>query len=149
MALPNYWKLHCYNDTGVTLDLDGVDNLVVTGIPWKRDSDGALSYGSKVTLLDPSADIADGAMAEGTEQDNTSNKWEGMFCYVLCSAESTNPDGNILFYMEWGEGDEATDTYPSDATDFDAARMDTDLILVGKITPEGDGDDVVAACFEI
>lgn len=149
MALPNYWKMHCYNDAGVTLDLDGVDNLIVTGIPWKRDSDGALSYGSKVTLLDPSADLADGAMAEGPEQDNTSNKWEGVYCYALCSAESTNPDGNIEFYIEWGEGDGAADTYPSDATDFDAARLRKDLQLVGSMTPEGDGDDVMATCFEI
>jgi len=148
MALPNFYKLHMFNDTGVTLDFSVDDTIEVVGLPWKR-VDGDLTYGSAITLLSTSADLADQAQVEGSEIDNTTNLYDGLFVKVKLTSDDS-PDGNILFYLEWNSEDSSgQNDYPSDATDFDAARMDTDLTLVGILTPEGAADDQVATNFII
>ena len=92
--------------------------------------------------------MADTAETEGSEIDNTSNLYEGLACIVeLVSAQS--PNGNLLIYMEWSQGDNAADVYPSDATDFDAARMSSDLELVCVLKPAGASDDQVSKNFVV
>jgi hypothetical protein len=148
--LPNYYKFHIYNDTGVTLDFSVDDELIIIALPYKYDTSGAISYGSEITVYDDgAADLADGAEDEYSEIDNTTNLYEGLFCTARLTSDDS-PDGNILIYLEWNSEDTSgQNTYPSDATDFDAARADTDMVLVGIITPEGAADDNISKNFQV
>lgn len=147
MALPNYYKLHIFNDTGETLAFGDLDTIDISGLPWKRGSDGSLTYGSPFSLFStPGANVVDQAEAEGSELDNTVNLYEGLFCTAALVATGS-PDGDIPIYWEWSQGGGAAGYYPSDAPDFDAARMDTDLVLAGVLAPEGGSDDRVSTNF--
>jgi len=135
--LPNYFKLHIVNNTGAQIDFstDGANNnCVITGVPWKFNSSGALEYGSEQTLFaDPTADLANGGSVEAaTEMNNTSNLYLGYFC--RCTTDSDNASsGTIDIYWEHST-DGAAGTYPSDETDFVA---DEDLTWVGQVVQPG------------
>jgi hypothetical protein len=149
MALPNYYKFHIYNGTGVTLDFSADDTFTITAIPYKT-VDGVLTYGSRITLFaQPTADVATGAMLEAaSEVDNSSNDYEGLFCKATLVSDDS-PDGNLEIYWEWSEGDGAADTYPSDSGDFDATRLRADLQLAAIMSPAGASDDQLSIPFHV
>jgi hypothetical protein len=147
MALPSYYKLVIANGTGVNLDLDGSDTLVISGLPWNRNSSGALVYGSEFSFGTFTTDIGIAGVFAGSAINNTSTLYEGVFCIVELGAESTNPDGPLMFYLDWST--DGGTTYASSGADFDYARCAKDLMLVGVMNPEGDGDDVINYIFEI
>ena len=150
MPLPKFYKTQVHNLSGVTLDFDGADSLLITGIPWKLAADGVVTYGAKITLFSASADMADDAIQEGSEIENDSNLYIGMDCIAELSAESTDPDGPINIYLETNaEATSGQNGYPSDAADFDGDRIGKDCDLIGRLLPEGDGDDIVSTNFSI
>lgn len=149
--LPNFYKFHIVNNTGLTIEFstDGANNtLTMKAVPWKFDSDGALEYGSELTLMaDPTADLTNGSAVEAaSEIDNTTNKFLGLQCYVHIATDAVlTANGSIDVYWEWST-DGSSGTFPSDATDtFDA---ETDLLHVGSI-PTVSGDTNKAINFYI
>lgn len=130
MSLPEFFKLVIVNNTGAQIDFstDGANNtFVVTGQGYKFDSNGALEYGSEVTIFaDPAADLADGAAAEGAEFDNSSDKFIGMLLRASLETDN-NSAGRIDIFWEWSTDGSAGGSYPSDEDDFDP-ELDLDLI---------------------
>jgi len=142
MTLPHTWQPYIHNCTGAAIEFstDGANNtFTITGRPWNRDSDGAISFGDEVTIFsDPGSDLADDAILAGTEQDNSSNLYEGMFCTAKLDTDAST-DGTIDIYIQWST-DGGTD-YPDDAGDFDKEVIDTDLILVASLATDSTDDD--------
>jgi len=135
--LPNYFKIHIVNNTGAQIDFstDGANNnFVITGIGWKFDSNGALTYGSEQTLFaDPTADLANATSVEAaTEMDNTSNLYLGYFCRATTDSDNANT-GSIDIYWEYST-DGAAGTYVSDEGGFTA---DEDLIWIAQVINTG------------
>ena len=121
MPLPNFYKFHIVNNTGVTIEFstDGANNtFVITAVPWKFNSSGALEYGSELTLFaDPTADLTDGSSLEAAaELDNTSNLFLGLYCRASLLTDAVTV-GVLDIFWEWST-DGSAGTYPSDEADF-------------------------------
>ena len=139
--LPNYYKFHIINDTGATIEFstDGANNsFVITAVPWKFDTDGALEYGSEITLFaDPTSDLTDTSSLEAAaEVNNTVNKYLGLLCHAILTTDAATA-GTLNIYWEWST-DGATGTYPSDATDYQA---DEDLIFIRPVITASTNED--------
>ncbi len=143
MALPEYFKIHVHNATGAAIEFttDSANNtLTIKGLPWNRDSNGALAYGSEVSLYDDSGDLADDAMDSGSEIDNSSNKYEGMFCRAALTTDAST-SGDIMIYISWTTSGGAGGTYPEGSDDTDKDTIEADLVLVGKLSTDSTDDD--------
>lgn len=73
MLAPHY-RFQVKNETGLQIT---AANLTLSFRPWKVSSAGALEYGTEVSLT-PGANIANGAVANLTAQDNTTNLFLGL-----------------------------------------------------------------------
>ena len=118
--LPKFYRFYIVNNSGDTLTYANAARLEIRTLPWKFDSNGALSYGTvdvdTTALLDTGETIADGIASEGTVIDNTSNKYLGLNGYLECKHDvDTGPDAIIDLYVEHSD-DNAS--WPSDQDDF-------------------------------
>lgn len=148
MPLPNFYKFHIVNNTGVTIEFstDGANNtFTITAVPWKFNSSGALVYGAELTLFaDPTADLTNGSSLEAAaEIDNTSNLYLGLFCRASLLTDAVTA-GVVDIFWEWST-DGATGTYPSDEADFNAEE---DLTWLANIVTDSPAEDR-GANFEI
>lgn len=139
--IPNFYKFHIVNNTGVTIEFstDGANNtFTITAVPWKFDSDGALEYGSELTLFaDPTADLSDASALEASaELDNTTNKFLGLLCHAALLTNAVTV-GSLDIYWEWST-DGATGTYPSDSNDIIVAE---DLAFIKTIISASTSED--------
>jgi len=145
--LPEYYKFHVINNSGQQLDFSGNsanEKASATLRPWKFASDGSISYGgSEVTVLTAASDLADGGNEEGSEQDNTSNKYIGVHGYFRVETDNASADGDVTLAIEWST-DGTGGTFPSDETDFDP---DVHLIPVAVVNLGG--AEAKAVNFEI
>ena len=139
--LPNFYKFHIVNNTGATIQFstDGANNtFTITAVPWKFDSNGALEYGSELTLFaDPTADLTDGSSLEAAaEIDNTTNKYLGLLCRASLLTDATT-SGVVDIFWEWST-DGSSGTYPSDEGDFNAEE---DLEWLANIVSDDPAED--------
>ena len=131
--LPEDFKFHIYNDTGVTIEFstDGPNNtFTIKSRGWKYGTDGAVTYDTSENtwFADPTADLATATGLEAASAvDNGTDLWVGAHCIASLVTDAAT-DGNLEIYME-ASTDGGT-TYPSDAADFDTQE---DLQLVAVI----------------
>jgi hypothetical protein len=129
--LPQYFKLHVVNNTGVTIEFstDGVNNtFTIDGLGWKIVN-GALVYDTEQEVFaDPSSDLADGSSLEASAAvNNSSDLFFGMDCLATLVTDAVCAGTFEIYYEHSTDGGT---TYPSDATDFDPEQ---DLTLVATM----------------
>jgi hypothetical protein len=142
------YKFHFVNNLGVDMDLStnsSAEKIDLDLMAWKRNSSGALVYGSEVNLAYSAADIADGGSAEFTGQDNSSNLQEGVHGIVRVETDDATASGTVDIFVEWTT--DGGTTFPSDAADFDCEQ---DAEHVCSVPIVGDGAGYVRSrSFEI
>lgn len=134
--LPQDYKFHIVNKTGVQLDFSSNsanEKADLDFTKWKRDANNDITYDSETNLA-LSSDVANDGSDEFTAQDNSTDKYEGLFGRLTIETDNASADGYVQLYAEW-TGDGGT-TFPSDAADFDPEK---DLVLLGSLEIVGDG----------
>ena len=118
-------QFHLVNNTGQTLDTNGIGPITVAFKFWKYGATGALEYApTETTLTYSGADVTNGSDALLGEVDNSSTLYLGAHGEFQCISPAS-ADGTIDLYMEWAT-DGGTD-YPSEAT---SAGIEEDLTYV-------------------
>ena len=143
--LPRDFRIIIINETGVTLEFttDSVNNtLLITGVPWKLDADGAISFRAEQNIFTDGADLTDTSSQEGSAYDNATNLDMGMHCTAILTTDAVTA-GPVEVYIEYST-DDAT-TFPSDSPDFQA---DEDLIHVASL-PTASANEDRAINFEL
>lgn len=134
--LPHYYKLHVLNNSGQTLDFStnsANEKAKATIRRWKFDSTGAITWeGSEGTLVTAATDLADGASEEGSNIDNSSDKYLGGEGYFRVETDNASAAGDVSLMLE-ASTDGGT-TFPSDEADYDP---DVHLVHVATITLGG------------
>ena len=106
MSLPKTYALGAHNESGAGT------NMVVNGVPWRRNSDGTYTYGATKTLLDFSG-TALGNTAEdiGTAQDNDTDDFDGVDCFINGTL-GTGTAGVVAIYLVYAD---TSGNLPTDA----------------------------------
>ncbi len=135
--LATHFKFHFENNTGFDLDLNGnssAEILQVNYKKWKLTTGGALEFDSETALTYTAADIADGASAELTEDDNSTDLDWALHGEMNLLTDDSGAAGTVDLYVEFST--DGGSTYPSDAADF---ILSEDALLVAALQIAGDG----------
>ena len=148
--LPIYYKCHVINQTGVIIDGAVDDTLEITAIPWKFNTDGTITYGTMITLLNLTTNLGVSGNVKGSEIDNSSNKYIGLVNGLVRLISDDNPDGPLSVYLEASKGNQAAGIYPSDCGDFSVANAD---LVLGKpiciLRPNGASAQEISRNFTV
>lgn len=127
MLGPTY-RIQVLNESGQAINGAGSGDVTVKAKRHKWPSGVYTLEGSEAELLNISASLADGAVASGTTQDNTSNLYEGgtFECEVVHDNASANGPVTILLQRSTDGGT----TWPDDGagdvlTVFDFSTNET------------------------
>lgn len=140
--LPQDYKFHFINNTGVQLDFNGNsanETIDLDFLKWKRDADGAITYnsGGETNQAYSATDVADAGSAEFPGVDNATDLFDGVHGRLTVKTDNATADGLVELYVEW-TSDGGT-TFPSDAADFDASRDLGPPLAVLEIVGDGAG----------
>lgn len=98
MLATNY-RFQVKNETGLNIT---AANLTLSYRPWKIDSNGALVYGTGVSLT-PASDIANGSVENLTAQDNTTDLYLGLVSgHIVVQTDSgtLGSDPQVIVYVQ-------------------------------------------------
>jgi len=145
--LPDFFRFLIYNDTTQTQAYDTGARFEVEYKMWKFDSSGNLSYGTSVldTMnFGAGQSVAYTGFVSGSDVDNSSNKYLGLFGTVRVVADHASTNGSCYLYIEWSS--DTGNSYPSENTDF-VATKDAKLVdVVGDMNASTRND--VSVPFE-
>ena len=107
------YRFQVKNATGVAFGAS--DSITVKGIRYKIDATGALVQEStEAVLFSGGVSLANGAVENGTSQDNTVGDWFGGDFLLTCVLSTATPNGNVeLRYQVSTDGGT---TWPDDGT---------------------------------
>lgn len=125
--LPTSYKFYVYNECGQTLAAGAVD---VDVVPWKYDSNGALSYGTEVNKT-TAGTVADDAGSDiGTAISNSSDKNLGAHCRISITSPASANGAVSVYLVKSHDGTDYEDSRKHLIAGFNMGASETQVQTV-------------------